>query len=67
MEQIEAPYNPFLCAIPVKCVVFYGISPKPCNTGCGYSPTVWILQCSANFPEVFDASLVFVAHCNEQL
>ena len=56
----------FLCAILVKCMVVYGISLKPSNIESGYNPTLWVLQCSTNFAEVFGASLVFVAHCSEQ-
>ena len=41
MEQIEATYQHFLCAILVNCVV---ISLKPCNTGSGYNPTLWVLS-----------------------
>ena len=56
-------YTALLRAILVKYVVYYGISLKPCNTGSGYNPILWVLQCCAKFPEVFDASLVVVAHC----
>ena len=71
MSIMEQPTGT-LCAILVKCVVLiliYRISPKSCNTGSGYKPTLWALKCTANynFPEVFGASLVFVAHCSEQV
>ena len=62
-----ATYKHFLCVIILKCVIFYGISLKPCNTGSGYNPTLWVLQRSANFLDVFGANLVFVASCSEQL
>ena len=65
MEQIEATYKHFLCAILVNCVNcvvlnYYGIFPKPCNTGSDYNPTLWMLQCSDIFAEVFGVSLVLV-------
>ena len=43
MEQIEGTHYQCLFAILIKCVVFYGVSLKPCNVGSGYNPTLKIL------------------------
>ena len=67
MEQFEGIQKQCLRAILVKYVAFYGISLKPCNSGSGYNPTLWILQCSTDFTEDIGASLVSIAHCSEQL
>ena len=67
MEQFEGIQKQCLGAILIKYVVFYGISLKPCNSGSGYNPTLWILQCSTDFTEDIGASLVSIAHCSEQL
>ena len=45
IEQIEGTHYQCLCAILIKCVVFYGISLKPCNAGSSYIPTLQILYC----------------------
>ena len=66
MEQIEGTHQQCLYAILIKCMVVHGITLKPCNAISGYNPTLQILQCSANYTDVFGASFAFIAHCSEQ-